>query len=201
LLERFGLADAADRNIETYSGGMRRRIDLIASLIVRPELLFLDEPTTGLDPRSRGEIWDAVRTLVSDGTTVLLTTQYLDEADQLADDITVVDKGTVIADGTPDQLKARIGDRIDVVTATADDHPSARRILTALAGAEATLEDDRVSVPIQGSALGLPEVVRALDQQGVRVADVALRRPTLDEVFLRLTGSPAAAEPVKEPVR
>ncbi|MFG1962354.1 ATP-binding cassette domain-containing protein [Nonomuraea sp. NPDC049028] len=188
LLERFGLMDAADRQVAGYSGGMRRRLDLITSLILRPEVLFLDEPTTGLDPRSRGEIWDSVRELVADGTTVLLTTQYLDEADRLADDIAVIDHGQVIATGTPDELKATIGDRLDVVV----ENPAALRpaatALNALAGAEPTVTDaDRLSVALPGGGFRLADIVRELDRAGVAALDVSLRRPTLDEVFLRLT--------------
>jgi ABC-2 type transport system ATP-binding protein len=194
LLDRFDLMDAADRSVADYSGGMRRRLDLITSLIVAPRVLFLDEPTTGLDPRSRGEIWDAVRTLVADGTTVLLTTQYLEEADQLADDIAVIDQGRVIATGTPDELKSRIGgDRIDVLLAETTDQTSALRIMAKLTGTEPEIaEAGRISSPISGREVGLADVVRELDQQGVRIADVALRRPSLDEVFLTLTGKPAA---------
>ncbi len=187
LLEKFGLADAADRVVETYSGGMRRRVDLITSLIITPKVLFLDEPTTGLDPRSRGEIWESIRTLVADGTTVLLTTQYLDEADHLCDDLVVVDNGRVVASGSPDQLKKTIGDRLDVVIAEAADVVSSVRILGGLAGAEPEVSDNQISVPIEGDALGLPDVVRELDRAGVRIADVSLRRPSLDEVFLELT--------------
>ncbi|WP_410582698.1 ATP-binding cassette domain-containing protein [Amycolatopsis sp. lyj-108] len=188
LLERFGLLDAADRQVAGYSGGMRRRLDLITSLILRPEVLFLDEPTTGLDPRSRGEIWDSIRELVADGTTVLLTTQYLDEADQLADDIAVVDHGQVIATGTPDELKATIGDRLDVeLEDPAALHPAAT-VLTALAGADPTMTGaDRLSIALPGGGFRLADIVRALDRAGVAAADVRLRRPTLDEVFLRLT--------------
>ncbi|MCO5992071.1 ATP-binding cassette domain-containing protein [Actinoallomurus rhizosphaericola] len=195
LLERFGLADAADRQIAGYSGGMRRRLDLITCLILRPEVLFLDEPTTGLDPRSRGEIWDSVRALVADGTTVLLTTQYLDEADRLADDIVVIDHGQVVASGTPDELKATIGDRLDVVVEDPAAVRPAATVLTALAGTEPTITDaDRLSVALPGGGLRLAGIVRELDRAGVAAADVRLRRPTLDEVFLRLTGR-------KEPVR
>jgi ABC-2 type transport system ATP-binding protein len=195
LLERFGLAAAADRIIGTYSGGMRRRIDLITSLIIRPQVLFLDEPTTGLDPRSRGEIWTSIRQLVSDGTTVLLTTQYLDEADHLADDIAVVDHGTVIARGTPDDLKSTIGDQVDVVLADPADAARAARILAAMTGGEPSAEDARLSVAVPSGAVRLADVVRELDREGVTAADVSLRRPTLDEVFLRLTGHPADTEP------
>ncbi|MFD0690170.1 ATP-binding cassette domain-containing protein [Actinomadura fibrosa] len=191
LLERFGLVEAADRPVQGYSGGMRRRLDLITSLILRPQVLFLDEPTTGLDPRSRGEIWDAVRELVADGTTVLLTTQYLDEADRLADGIAVVDHGRVIATGTPDALKASIGDRLDVHLEDPAMAPGAAGVLHALAGSYPALDGGRLSVPVAGGTVRLADVVRELDRAGVAVGDVALRRPTLDEVFLRLTGLPA----------
>ncbi|MEU4575284.1 ATP-binding cassette domain-containing protein [Nonomuraea sp. NPDC023979] len=195
LLERFGLTEAADRPVGGYSGGMRRRLDLITCLILRPDVLFLDEPTTGLDPRSRGEIWDSVRELVADGTTVLLTTQYLDEADRLADDVAVIDHGKVIATGTPDELKATIGDRLDVVLEDPATRPAAAAVLNALAGAEpATAGADRLSVALPATGLRLADIVRDLDRAGVAVADVSLRRPTLDEVFLRLTDR-------KEPVR
>ncbi|KAB8188601.1 ATP-binding cassette domain-containing protein [Nonomuraea phyllanthi] len=188
LLERFGLMDAADRPISGYSGGMRRRLDLITCLILRPEVLFLDEPTTGLDPRSRGEIWDSIRELVADGTTVLLTTQYLDEADQLADDIAVIDHGKVIATGTPDELKATIGDRLDVVLQDPATLATAATVLNTLAGTEpATTDAGRLSVALPATGLRLADIVRELDHAGVAAADVSLRRPTLDEVFLRLT--------------
>ncbi len=195
LLERFGLMDAADRQVASYSGGMRRRLDLITSLILRPEVLFLDEPTTGLDPRSRGEIWDSVRELVADGTTVLLTTQYLDEADRLADDIAVIDHGQVVATGTPDELKATIGDRLDVVLEDPAVLRPAATVLNALAGTDPTVTgEDRLSVALPGGGFRLADIVRELDRAGVAAADVRLRRPTLDEVFLRLTDR-------KEPVR
>ena len=189
LLDRFGLTDAADRQVAGYSGGMRRRLDLITCLILRPQVLFLDEPTTGLDPRSRGEIWDSIRELVADGTTVLLTTQYLDEADQLADDIAVVDHGQVIANGTPDELKATIGDRLDVTLEDPAALPAAMTVLNTLTGADPTATDtDRLSVALPGGRrLRLAGIVRELDRAGVAAADVSLRRPTLDEVFLRLT--------------
>ncbi|WP_026401454.1 daunorubicin resistance protein DrrA family ABC transporter ATP-binding protein [Actinomadura rifamycini] len=188
LLERFGLLDAADRRVVGYSGGMRRRLDLVASLILRPEVLFLDEPTTGLDPRGRGEIWDMVRELVADGTTVLLTTQYLEEADRLADDIAVIDRGKVVATGTPDELKAAIGDRLDVVLADPGALRPAAVVLNALAGTDPAMTGaDRLSVALPAGGLRLADIVRELDRAGVAAADVSLRRPTLDEVFLRLT--------------
>jgi ABC-2 type transport system ATP-binding protein len=191
LLERFELADAADRLVRTYSGGMRRRLDLIASLITTPEVLFLDEPTTGLDPRSRNEIWATVRQLAADGTTVLLTTQYLDEADRLAHDIVVVDHGIVIASGTSDELKEAIGVRVEATLADVAHLESTAKILRALTGCVPTLEADeqRVSVNTAGGrVISLPRLVRELDAAGVDAVDVALRRPSLDEVFLTLTG-------------
>jgi ABC-2 type transport system ATP-binding protein len=188
LLERFGLAEAADRPVAGYSGGMRRRLDLITCLIQRPEVLFLDEPTTGLDPRSRGEIWDSVRELVTDGATVLLTTQYLDEADRLADDITVIDRGQVIATGTPDELKSTIGDCLDITVEDPAGLRPAMTVLHALAGTDPMVEGaDQLSVALPGSGFRLADIVRELDRAGVAAADVRLRRPTLDEVFLRLT--------------
>jgi ABC-2 type transport system ATP-binding protein len=188
LLERFDLMDAADRQVAGYSGGMRRRLDLITSLILRPEVLFLDEPTTGLDPRSRSEIWDSIRELVADGTTVLLTTQYLDEADRLADDIAVIDHGQVIATGTPGELKATIGDRLDVELEDPASLPTASAVLKALAGTDPVMTGaDRLSVALPGVGLRLAGIVRELDRAGVAAVDVSLRRPTLDEVFLRLT--------------
>ncbi|WP_243723390.1 ATP-binding cassette domain-containing protein [Actinomadura sp. 7K507] len=202
LLERFGLAEAADRQVKGYSGGMRRRLDLITSLILAPRVLFLDEPTTGLDPRSRGEIWDAVRDLAAGGATVLLTTQYLDEADRLADDIAVIDHGRVIATGPPDRLKASIGDRLDVVLDDPAAAGTAAGVLHALAGAHPALDGARLSVPLAAGTVRLADVVRELDRAGVAAGDVALRRPTLDEVFLRLTGAAAApGEPGDEAAR
>jgi ABC-2 type transport system ATP-binding protein len=194
LLTRFGLAEAAGRIVKTYSGGMRRRLDLIASLIIAPPVLFLDEPTTGLDPRSRGQIWETIRDLVAEGTTVLLTTQYLDEADQLADDVVVIDHGRVIAAGPPERLKATIGNRLDVVVHDAAATGRAAAVLGAVAGAEPRIDtaDRRVSVPVRDT--GLIEIIRALDAAGVVAEDVTLRRPTLDEVFLKLVGPPDAQE-------
>ena len=200
LLDRFDLSHAADRLVKTYSGGMRRRLDLITSLIIAPPVLFLDEPTTGLDPRSRNEIWDAVRSLVADGTTVLLTTQYLDEADQLADRIAVVDTGRVVADGTPDELKAAIGSRLDVVVHDPGTLDAAARVLTEATGVPATADPEqrRVGAAITGDAVPLTDLVRTLDGAGVAVEDIALRRPTLDEVFLRLTGTDGRAGTTSE---
>jgi ABC-2 type transport system ATP-binding protein len=191
LLERFGLSEAAGKPAGQYSGGMRRRLDLAVGLILAPRVLFLDEPTTGLDPRGRNEVWEAVRALVAGGTTVLLTTQYLDEADQLAGQVSVIDHGRVIADGSPEQLKSRIGgDRIDVVVRDAGELAAAAAAVGRAAGAEAEVDRDtrRVSAQVRDRAAALTEVVRALDDAGVAAEDIALRRPTLDEVFLRLTG-------------
>jgi ABC-2 type transport system ATP-binding protein len=200
LLERFGLADAAGKQAKNYSGGMRRRLDLAASFILSPPVLFLDEPTTGLDPRGRNEVWEAVRSLVAGGTTVLLTTQYLDEADQLADRICVIDAGRTIADGTPGDLKSRVGgDRIDVVVRSAGELPAAVRVVGRLCGAEPEIdwETRRVSAPVTDRMSALTETVRALDDAGVDAEDIGLRRPTLDDVFLRLTGH-RAGETEKE---
>ena len=190
LLERFGLADTGRKAVRAYSGGMRRRLDLAASLITDPEVLFLDEPTTGLDPRGRAEVWAAVRSLVGGGTTVLLTTQYLEEADQLADRISVVDRGRVIAEGTADELKATTGgDRIDVVLRDAGQLGAAVALLP-LDASTVSVDPDRrlLSAPVADRMAALSGVVRALEEAGVEAEDVALRRPTLDEVFLHLTG-------------
>ncbi|MFI6271941.1 ATP-binding cassette domain-containing protein [Micromonospora zamorensis] len=191
LLERFGLADAAEQPVSTYSGGMRRRLDLAAGMILAPAVLFLDEPTTGLDPRGRNEVWESVRELVRTGTTVLLTTQHLDEADQLADRISVVEAGRVIAEGTPDDLKTQLGgDRIEVVVADPTHLATAVAQVRRVADREPTVDVDRrmVSVRVGHQAGALVDVLRALDAGNVPVADVALRRPTLDDVFLHLTG-------------
>jgi ABC-2 type transport system ATP-binding protein len=201
LLGQFGLADTGGKPVKQYSGGMRRRLDLAAGLILTPPVLFLDEPTTGLDPRGRNEVWEAIRALRAGGTTVLLTTQYLDEADQLADTISVIDTGRVIAGGTPDQLKSTIGgDRIDVVVHRVDELPAAAAAVARVAGVEPDVDRDtrRVGAPVRSRIGALTDVVRALDDAGIVAEDVALRRPTLDEVFLRLTGrrhpEPAAEE-------
>jgi ABC-2 type transport system ATP-binding protein len=190
LLERFGLADAGDRLVKTWSGGMQRRLDLMASLIVAPGVLFLDEPTTGLDPRSRAEIWAAVRELAADGTTVLLTTQYLDEADQLAGQIVIIDDGRVTAHGTPRELKDSLGSRVDVTLADAAGLDAATAVLAAIAGGEprADAHTGRVTAPVAAGVITLPELVRRLDAAGVEAEDVSVRRPTLDEVFLDRTG-------------
>ena len=190
LLVRFDLADAASRPVKTYSGGMRRRLDLAASLVGRPRVLYLDEPTTGLDPRSRTDVWAMIRGLVADGVTVLLTTQYLDEADQLAHDIVVIDRGKVIATGTPDELKARTGGQV-LLVAPSDPGRLAETavLLEALAGAEVTTEvgAGAVSAPVTDKAL-LPRVVRELDDRGIELAEFTLRKASLDEVFFALTG-------------
>jgi ABC-2 type transport system ATP-binding protein len=190
LLEQFGLADAADRLVQTWSGGMRRRLDVVASLIVTPLVLFLDEPTTGLDPRSRAEIWNAIRTLAANGTTILLTTQYLDEADRLSDQIVIIDAGRVVAHGRPDELKDTLGSRIDVVVADQSDLPAAAAVIERLASGTPRVEagERRLSVSVAGGAVTLPELVRQLDAAGVAAEDVSLRRSTLDEVFLDRTG-------------
>ncbi|WP_060892556.1 ATP-binding cassette domain-containing protein [Streptomyces europaeiscabiei] len=191
LLARFGLTDTGNKAIKQYSGGMRRRLDLAASLISQPQVLFLDEPTTGLDPRGRTEVWSAVRSLVDGGTTVLLTTQYLEEADQLADRIAVIDHGKVIAEGTADELKSRTGgDRIDVVL---HDTAQLARAASLLPG-EVRVDEDRrlVSASISNRMAALTETVRALESAGIEAEDIAVRRPTLDEVFMHLTKEDAA---------
>jgi ABC-2 type transport system ATP-binding protein len=197
LLERFDLVDAADRPTKTYSGGMRRRLDLAGALVARPPIIFLDEPTTGLDPRSRLGLWDVIEDLVGQGTTVLLTTQYLDEADKLADSIAVVDRGRVIARGTSDELKARMGGERLVVTVAPGALAEGRAVLERLAtGAIDVDEHTRQMVaPVAGGAQALLEAVRAFDEAGVGVLDLGLRRPTLDDVFLQLTGHHAADDP------
>lgn len=200
LLERFDLTDAADKQVKGYSGGMRRRLDLAASMILAPRVLFLDEPTTGLDPRSRNEVWGAVRSLVATGTTVILTTQYLDEADQLADHIAVIESGRKIADDTPEALKRTIGgDQVEVLLAHASDLPTAVAAISRVSPVqpEADQETLRVSAPVTDRVGSLTEVARTLQEQGTEVIDIGLRRPTLDEVFLRLTGN--RQEQHKEP--
>jgi oleandomycin transport system ATP-binding protein len=196
LLERFELTEAAGRIAKTYSGGMRRRLDLAASLVGRPRVLFLDEPTTGLDPHSRNEVWGMIRGLVADGTTVLLTTQYLDEADQLAHDIAVSDRGKVIATGTPDELKAKTGRQmLEVVPADRADVAAVAALLAARSDDAPAIsaESGKVTIQVADGTL-LPEVVRELDAGGIELAEFALRKASLDEVFLALTGRTAEAE-------
>ncbi|MFC0529416.1 ATP-binding cassette domain-containing protein [Phytohabitans kaempferiae] len=195
LLERFGLVDAADKSAKDYSGGMRRRLDLAASLIRTPQVLFLDEPTTGLDPRSRNQLWDAVRELVAGGTTVLLTTQYLEEADHLADRISVVDHGQVVAEGTSDELKSKIGaDRIEVVVRDAADLGDTARLVGRASTARPEIDEDvrKVSAPVLDRVAALGEVMAALQAERITVEDIGVRRPTLDEAFLQITGHRAS---------
>ncbi len=203
LLEQFDLTDAADRGVKTYSGGMRRRLDLAASLVARPSILFLDEPTTGLDLRNRLVTWDAVRALATSGTTVLLTTQQLEEADQLAGRIAVVDRGRVIAEGTSAQLKAKVGgERVQVTVAPVSDLGTASDVLARLADGPPQVDPvaRTVEAPVQGGARRMPEIVRDLDAAGVLLDDIGIRRPSLNDVFLTLTGRAAvsAAESQKE---
>ena len=198
LLERFELTDAANRTVKTYSGGMRRRLDLGAALMLQPPVIFLDEPTTGLDPKGRLSMWDLIAGLAKGGTTVLMTTQYLEEADRLADDIAVIDHGVVIARGTADVLKRQVGgERLEVVIDNPRYLPEARRALETISGESARVdeEDKRVVVPIASTDGVLTRAIRELDSAGVHVDDIGFRRPTLDEVFLAITGRPAE-EPV-----
>ncbi|SCK14515.1 ABC-2 type transport system ATP-binding protein [Streptomyces sp. WMMB 714] len=202
LLERFNLADAADRTAKTYSGGMRRRLDLAAALVVRPPVMFMDEPTTGLDPRNRLQLWEVIEDLVAGGTTLLLTTQYLEEADRLAHDIAVVDRGKVIARGTSDQLKAQTGgERIEVVVHDRGQISTAETLLaahsvqgSAQSGVTVEQHTRRLTVPVAGGAKLLAEVIRELDSRGIEIDDIGLRRPTLDDVFITLTGHGAEDE-------
>jgi ABC-2 type transport system ATP-binding protein len=194
LLDQFELAEAADRVAKTYSGGMRRRLDLAAALVAAPEVVFLDEPTTGLDPRSRAGMWETIRELVRGGSTVLLTTQYMEEADQLADDIVVIDHGRMIAHGTAHDLKAQIGgERIEVVLEDSADVAGARRVLEGLSGGEVQVDEEsrRLTVAVGGGADSLREALLLLKRRKVGVRDIGLRRPTLDDVFLTLTGHAA----------
>ncbi|MGW0731338.1 ATP-binding cassette domain-containing protein [Streptomyces sp. NPDC002851] len=209
LLERFDLVDAADKGVGGYSGGMRRRLDLAASMILAPDVLFLDEPTTGLDPRGRGEVWESVRALVAGGTTVLLTTQYLDEADKLASRITVIDQGRAIADDTPDGLKSAVGgDRIEVVAEVADLSAVVKAVARVSApGTEPETEpadgpsgEQRVHAPVADRVAALTDVARTLQDQGVAAQDIGLRRPSLDDVFLSLTGHRSGSAPAEPEV-
>ena len=203
LLERFDLEDAGGRPVKTYSGGMRRRLDLAAALVAEPQVLFLDEPTTGLDPRSRVSMWEVIRELVRSGTTLLLTTQYLEEADRLADDIVVIDHGRVIARGRADELKAEVGgERVELVVASVDDVAPARAVLARVADGEIIVDADSraLTAPVNGGAGSLMTALRHLDAEGIPVVDVGLRRPTLDDVFLALTGHAAAGAGTSGPV-
>jgi ABC-2 type transport system ATP-binding protein len=204
LLERFDLVEAAGRTVKTYSGGMRRRLDLAASLIMSPPVLFLDEPTTGLDPRGRLAMWEIITDLVSDGTTVLLTTQYLEEADQLAHQIAVVDQGRVIAKGTSDELKAQVGgERLELTVAYKSSLDAAAQVLRSysVSDIQVNAEHRQISFPVTNGVQLLPSVVRDLDAAQIPLDDLALRRPTLDDVFLTLTGHAAtsADQPIETP--
>ena len=192
LLDAFGLSEAAGRLVKNYSGGMRRRLDIAASIVVTPQLMFLDEPTTGLDPRSRNQVWDIIRTLVAEGTTILLCTQYLDEADQLAEGIAVIDRGKVIAEGTPGQLKASVGSgALHVRLLDPEQRPEAEQLLGRQLGT-VSLEPDPAALSVScADADRAAEAVAELARSGVRVADFSLGQPSLDEVFLALTGHPA----------
>jgi len=200
LLERFSLTESAKRPIKTYSGGMRRRLDLAASLIVKPKVLFLDEPTTGLDPRGRQEMWSVIEELVKGGVTLLLTTQYLEEADQLADEIAVIDHGKVIARGTSDALKKQVGgERLEIVV-EAHNIAKAMEVVANISGNKATLDEGlrMISAPVSTGATALIETLRSLDSAGIHPLDVGLKRPSLDDVFLSLTGHAAEETPVEE---
>jgi ABC-2 type transport system ATP-binding protein len=188
VLEKIHLIEAADRPVRTYSGGMRRRLDLAASMVGRPQVLFLDEPTTGVDPGSRLDLWDLIEELVEGGTTLLLTTQYLDEADRLADRIGVIDHGRLIDEGTPDELKDRLGGNVVEVHVTDDDKATAAGALSSIAGGELRTEGNALLIPAVGGPATLTAAVRALDDARVEPQDIGLRRPTLDDVFLALTG-------------
>jgi ABC-2 type transport system ATP-binding protein len=195
LLAQFSIEDAGDRMAKTYSGGMRRRLDLAGALVADPPVLFLDEPTTGLDPRGRTEMWEVIQNLVSGGTSLLLTTQYLEEADLLADNIMVIDHGKVIAEGTSDQLKAQVGgERLEITVADGSQLGKARELLEPLGVGRATLEEHRrlLTMPVSGGASVLTDALRRLDGDHIVVVDVGVRRPTLDDVFLSLTGHAAA---------
>jgi len=196
LLEAFGLSDSADKQVKAYSGGMQRRLDIAASIIVTPDLLFLDEPTTGLDPRSRNQVWDIVRILVAEGTTVLLTTQYLDEADQLADRISVIDHGKVIAEGTSGELKASVGSgALHVRVGDPAQRPQAERVLSDCLGEQVRLESDPAGLSATvADAARVARALSALAEAGVAISEFSLGQPSLDEVFLSLTGHPADDE-------
>ena len=189
LLEQFDLADAGDRPAKTYSGGMRRRLDLAGALVARPPVLFLDEPTTGLDPRSRSDLWTVIGELVHGGTTLLLTTQYLEEAERLADNILVIDRGTSIAEGTADELKAKVGgERLELVASSDADVETILSTITDVGSERPVVDGRRICLPVATGPKALMEAVRRLDENDIELHDVGLRRPTLDDVFLALTG-------------
>ncbi|MFC6703708.1 ATP-binding cassette domain-containing protein [Flexivirga alba] len=197
LLRQFRLDEAASRPAKTYSGGMRRRLDLAGALVARPPVIFLDEPTTGLDPRGRGDMWDVINTLVGQGTSVLLTTQYLEEADRLADNIVVIDRGRIIAEGTADELKAQVGgERLEVTVADGERLPEAGEIMATVgAGAvETDAHTRRLIVPVTGGTQSLLQAVRSFDESSITVQDIGIRRPTLDDAFLSLTGHKAESD-------
>jgi ABC-2 type transport system ATP-binding protein len=203
LLDQFDLTDAANRPVKTYSGGMRRRLDLAGAIVAEPKVLFLDEPTTGLDPRSRTDMWGVIQDLVGKGTTLLLTTQYLEEADRLADDIVVIDHGKEIAHGTADQLKDKVGgERIEVTVANAEDVFRTKEILGQFAVGDLQVDERarNLVIPISGGATVFTRALRQIDEAGIEVSDVGLRRPTLDDVFLTLTGHVAEPEPEQQEV-
>ena len=199
LLAQFRLDDAADRPVKGYSGGMKRRLDLAGALVARPPVLFLDEPTTGLDPRSRGEMWDVITSLVSEGTSLLLTTQYLEEADRLSDRIVVIDVGRVIAEGTADELKSQVGgERLQIVVTDRASLPRAAQVLSRVGSGPVELDEvaAQATVPVLDGTAALIDVVHALGQEGIHVADIGIRRPTLDDAFLSLTGHSTQTEDV-----
>jgi ABC-2 type transport system ATP-binding protein len=200
LLERFSLTDSARRPIKTYSGGMRRRLDLAASLIVQPKVLFLDEPTTGLDPRGRQEMWQVIQELVKGGVTLLLTTQYLEEADQLADEIAVIDHGKVIARGTSDALKKQVGGERLEITVESADIAKTQEIVSRISSSAIHTDVRTISAPVSTGSIALMEALRALDEAKIHPLDISLKRPSLDDVFLSLTGH-VAEETVAEPVK